>query len=107
MKGITKGEWKIGRNERIVYSNDPRLIDGKICESPSFYSSMENWEANASLICTAGNLTNAGYNIEAMPKVVEALIKVRNDLKKYWDDNEWNDFDKLTGVDNALKSAKP
>lgn len=127
MKGISKGKWAIDErftNEHgvdvvsIGMWNDKRGIINAIhvFESENGGTS----ENEAELICTAGNLTNAGYNIEAMPQLVEAFEKLIYSIESndYWNNHysphmkvERQSFERLKkqaeNSKEALKYAKP
>jgi len=106
MKGITKGDWKI--TDKVP--NGILELKGYIEIATDDWSLAcvfndieisEEAKANAELICTAGNITNAGYNIEAMPQLVEALEEIMNSIqsKELLNGQRINAFE-------ALKSAK-
>lgn len=116
MKGITKGGWFpnkiggiiIGVNAEIE-SSEKGCYSENVCEFilPDTDNEYRNSgiEERAKLICTAGNLTNAGYNIEAMPQ----LYKIIKGVKEYFDNPKETCFSdaQIAELEEALKSAKP
>lgn len=82
---ITPGEWRdVTGNGEFVHSKN-RNFEYTICQ---FFSKHEtdflNGKENAQLVCKAGNLTNSGYNIESIPELIEALVKLNTELDYFW-----------------------
>lgn len=113
MKGITKGEWvEYRESDGELWIISGEVVVAKVCaddySNPLNIAQSEETESNARLIYTAGNLTNAGYNIEAMPQLVDALELVLRQLNAH--NNLRNilglDYDAKLAAINAIKSAK-
>lgn len=109
MKGITKGEWvmyNLLNYETTISADGVRIAEVKSYPNALNDPTTEEMIENARLICTAGNLTNAGYNIEAMPQLVEALVEALPAIQEL--DGEFQDgwTDTIIKVKKAIKSAK-
>lgn len=91
----TKGNWEFRKWDGEDWPEKRWSVGTKetaICISPRYFTEGEESEANAKLIAAA-------------PELLEALIKVKKDLLKYWPHSEWVEFSELTGVDRVIKKV--
>lgn len=97
----TKGEWIITEIKETngflyvgKYKNDSRIATCYTVDADGAWEGLvtEETRANAKLIASA-------------PDLLEALLKVKEVLKKEWPLEEWEDFDKEIGYSKAINKA--
>lgn len=106
---ITPGEWMQHEHAKgNVVSESRRLV----ASCMGFTTNQDDGEhiiesiANSELICKAGNLTNQGYNIEAIPELVEALRLAEMDIRLKLGYNNPVEVQSLEYIAEVIKKAK-